>query len=72
MPRNDAIVIGAMVDLIKKIYGKPKIVDLTPRIIRRRGINLFQFEGIDYNYLFLLIKQDTGEVHSFSLWRELK
>jgi len=72
LPRNDAIVIGAMVDLIKKIYGKPKIVDLTPRIIRRRGINLFQFEGIDYNYLFLLIKQDTGEVHSFSLWRELK
>jgi len=72
LPRDDAIVIGAMLDAINNIYGKHKIIDFKPRFVNRNGIKYISFTGIDFNYLFLLIKQDTGEVHSFSLFREKK
>jgi len=72
LPRNDAIVTGAMLDVINTVYGKHLISDLTPRFVNRGGTNLIQFSGINHYFYFLLIKQDTGEIHSFSLWRERK
>lgn len=71
LPRNDATVIGAMKDVISTIYGE-RVVDATPSIVTRRGTNLIKLKGDRYSYLFLLIKEDTGEVHSFGIIKEKK
>ena len=70
LPRNDAIVIGAMIELINQAYGKHTGKNLLPQPVSRNGVNLLVFEGIDKNYYFLLIKEDTGEIHSMSFWSE--
>ena len=70
LPRNDSILIGAMLELVIKVYGKHQIVDLKPNIVNRNGQNLISFHGKGYEYFFLIMKQDTGEVHSISMWRE--
>lgn len=70
LPRDDTIVIGAMFELIMKIYGKHQITDLKPSIVKRNGRNLIRFHGIGYDYYFLILKQDNGEVHGLSMWRE--
>ena len=70
LPRQDAIVIGAMIELINQIYGKHKVKTLTPSIVEKNGMNTFMFGGIDGNYFFLPVKEDTGEVNSFIFWKE--
>jgi hypothetical protein len=67
LPRSDTIVIGAMLELINKVYGKHQVEDLKPKLIPRNGRNLICFRGIGYDYFFILFKQDTGEVHSISM-----
>lgn len=70
LPRDDTILIGAMLELVNTIYGKHQITDLKPNIVSRNGRNLIRFRGVGYDYLFLIVKQDTGEVHGLSMWRE--
>jgi len=70
LPRDDTIVIGAMLELVIRVYGKHQITNLKPDIVNRNGSNLIRFHGVGYDYLFLIIKQDTGEVHGLSMWRE--
>lgn len=70
LPRDDTILIGAMLELVNKVYGKHQIANLKPNIINRNGRNLIRFHGVGYEYLFLIVKQDTGEVNGFSMWRE--
>ena len=70
LPRDDGIVIGAMLEVINNVYGKHLGVDLTPELVPREGANLVRFKGKKHYYYFLLIKEDTGEVHSFMMWRE--
>jgi len=70
LPRDDATVIGAMMELINTIYGKHLLDNLTPTLVERDGRNLIRFKGKTHNYLFLLFKEDSGEVSSFSMWKE--
>lgn len=70
LPRDDTIVTGAMLEAINKIFGKTTIKDLAPQVVSRNGTNLIEFTGTDKNYYFLLVKEDTGEVHSMSFWSE--
>lgn len=70
LPRNDTIVIGAMFDLINTVYGEHKIVDQNPQLVYRNGTNVVLFKGVKKDYLFLIIKEDTGEVNSLTLWTE--
>jgi uncharacterized protein YgiM (DUF1202 family) len=70
LPRDDTVVIGAMLDVIGKVYGKHRVTDLNPKVVSRGGTNVVLFSGITEDYLFLIFKEDTGEVHSFTLWTE--
>lgn len=70
LPRNDTVVIGAIIEVINKTYGKNTVTDLEPKIVAREGKNLIMFKGTQGDYYFLLIKEDTGEVHSMAYWVE--
>jgi hypothetical protein len=70
LPRDDATVIGAMMELINVVYGEHLLLELTPKLVARGGTNLIQFKGVNHYYYFLLVKEDTGEVSAFSMWRE--
>jgi len=70
LPRNDTIVTGAMLDVINNIFGKHTVKNLQPKLITKNGVGIIQIDGINSNYYFMLVKEDTGEVHSFLLWTE--
>lgn len=70
LPANDITVKGAMAELINETYGKHMVTDLNPQIVSREGTNLIKFTGTKGDYYFLLVKEDTGEVHSLVYWRE--
>lgn len=70
LARNDGVLKGAMIKVMSDIYGKHKLVDLEPKLTQRNGTGLIYYTGEDYNYYFLIIKEDTGEVHSFTTWAE--
>lgn len=70
LPRDDTILIGAMFELVMRVYGKHQITDLKPNIVDRNGRKLIRFHGLGYDYFFFIVKQDTGEVNGFSMWRE--
>lgn len=70
LPRDDATVIGAMLESINTIYGKNNVADLSPQLVPRSGTNLIKFEGRIEDFYFLLIKDYSGEVNGFSLWTE--
>jgi hypothetical protein len=72
LPRDDAIVIGAMIEVLKVVYGKHIVVNLIPSLVEKRGTNVIRFEGTEVDYFFLLVKENTGEVNSFSMWTEAK
>lgn len=72
LPRNDAVMIGATLELLNKIYGKHLLTDLTPKIVPRKNGNVLQFEGEKYNYSFLIFKEDDGRINGFAMWREIK
>lgn len=70
LPRNDGILFGAMFELISRKYGNHKILSMEPELVYRNGVGLIKFEGVDGNYMFLIHKEDTGEIHSITFWRE--
>lgn len=72
LPRDDLAVTLAMLHCIGQFYGRDKLLDLRPTLVKRPKGNLARFNGVDTYYYFLPIKQDTGEVHSFILWGEPK
>lgn len=70
LAQNEGILKGAMIKVMTDIYGKHNLVDLEPKLTQRNGTGLIYYVGEDYNYYFLIIKEDTGEVHSFTTWAE--
>lgn len=70
LPRNDIIVAETMLEMINQVYGKHNIADLEPKMVEREGTNLIIFKGIENDYYFLIVKEDTGEVNSFTFWNE--
>lgn len=70
LPRDDTIVIGAMLDVLSTIYGSSRVTSSVPTLVPRRGRNLIKFTGRSEDFYFLVYKQDTGEVHSFAVWAE--
>ena len=70
LPQNDTILTGTMLEVVSRVYWKHTVKNLKPQMVPRNGINLIMFEGIGKNYYFLIIKEDTGEIHSMSFWAE--
>lgn len=70
LPLNDTIMIGAMIETITQVYGKHRLADLEPKLVQRNGIGLIYFEGVDYDYYFSIVKEDTGDINSFTMWTE--
>lgn len=70
LPRDDTTVTGAILDLINATYGNNTVTNLQPQLVERNGSTLVMFSGTEGNYYALLIKNDAGDVHSISYWRE--
>jgi len=68
--RDDVVMLGAMFESINKVYGEGLIADPAPQFTQREGTNLIAFRGIEYRYLFLIVKNEFGEPYSFTMWRE--
>ena len=72
LPRNDAVVTSMLKHLVRKVYGQAvaERLDESAHLEHRNGRNLIVLWGVQSKYLFGIIKEDTGEVHSFFMWRE--
>lgn len=70
LPRNDAIVVGAIKHIIDIAYNESLAVNSKPSLENRNGINLIKFNGNGSNYFVQIIKEDTGEVQSLVIWGE--
>lgn len=70
LPRNDGIVISAMIFLLNNTYEKHTLKNLQPGLVEKDGVNVFRFDAIDGYYYFTPIKEDTGEIYSFVFWKE--
>lgn len=70
LPRDDGVVVSAMLEVAAKTYGADAKIDPTPRPIEKDGQNLISFKGDGVTYYFLLVKEDTGEVNSLTYWKE--
>jgi len=70
LPRNDEIVVGAIKNLIFIAYNETIPDNSNPTLENRNGINFIKFNGKKSVYYVQLIKEDTGEVNSFTLWGE--
>lgn len=72
LAQNDGVLKGAMIKVMSDIYGKHNLIDLEPKLVERNGTGLIYYVGEEYNYYFLIIKEDIGEIHSFTTWAESK
>lgn len=72
LPRDDDIVVGAIKSVIAKSYNEILTDKSKATIEQRNGIGLIKLNGKKTNYYVQIIKEDTGEVHSFILWGENK
>lgn len=72
LPRNDGIVVGAIKYFITIAYNETISDNSNPSLENRNGINLIKLNGKKSIYYVQLIKEDTGEVNSFTLWGEPK
>lgn len=72
LPRNDEIVVGAIKNIISISYNETIPDNSNPTLENRNGINLIKFNGKKSVYYVQLIKEDTGEINSFTLWGEPK
>lgn len=85
LARNDTIMLGMMFEMVNKTYGERRLINSEPELVERNGVNLIKFGGVDGNYYFLIIKQETdevikengkefigraGEIYSFIYWVE--
>jgi hypothetical protein len=70
LPRDDAVVFGAISHLIHKFCGNPSLLSPNPEIIHRNGISIMKFKGRYRNYFVTIAKQDTGEVWGIMIWIE--
>jgi hypothetical protein len=68
LPRDDTIVVGAIRDVIRRVYqektsGAPYLVD------SGSSGKAIRIDGIKNGYLVVPIKEDTGEIHSLTIKR---
>lgn len=70
LPRDDKVVVGAIRDVIKRAYNDN--VTSSPSLKNRGGVNKIFIESKKSDYYVTLVKEDTGEVHSLIIERELK
>lgn len=70
LPRDDGVVVSAMLEVAAKTYGADAKIDPTPQPVEKNGQNLISFKGDGVTYYFLLVKEDTGEVNSLTYWKE--
>lgn len=69
LPRDDTIVVGAIRDVIRKVYkeetyGEPYVQNTTAGGTAVRAIRV---DGSKYGYLVVPIKEDSGEINSLTI-----
>lgn len=70
LPRNDAVVIGAMRHVAMNSFNAD-LSDAQPELVpSAMGVNVLRFVSAGKVYDFTIIKEDTGEVHSFVIERQ--
>ncbi|MDQ3019977.1 MAG: hypothetical protein M3R36_05320 [Bacteroidota bacterium] len=72
LPRNDVILVGAIKSVISKVYDETIPESSKATLENRNGMNLLKLKGKNSDYYVQLIKEDTGEIHTFILWGEDK
>lgn len=72
LPRNDNVVVGAIKYFILEIYNENILESSKPSLENRNGVNLIKINGNKSDYFVQLIKEDTGEINSITLWGEKK
>lgn len=70
LPRDDGVLVTALVELIGKTYGSNTEIDPSPQIVARDGVNLIALRGKRVTYYATPIKEDTGEINSLKYWAE--
>jgi hypothetical protein len=70
LKNDDRILVQAILELFMAIYGENSLIDPTPLLEARNGINLIKFRGDTAYYYVSPIKEDTGEIHTLLFWRE--
>jgi hypothetical protein len=63
LPRDDTIVTGAIRDVVKRAYNDD--ANGSPRLVDQGGSKAIRMDSKTSAYLTVLVKEDTGEVHSF-------
>lgn len=71
LSRNDSVVLGAIHKVTSQVFGSDVIGDIKPTLKELSGgANAIFFDTPSGKYYYLLSKEDTGEVHGFSFWKE--
>lgn len=70
LPNDDKTLIQAILEAMRTTYGGDAMIDPTPQLEERNGVNTIRFRG-DIGYYYVLpIKEDTGEIHTLMFWKE--
>lgn len=68
--RDDSVLVGAIRKVTSQTFSNDDIQAVIPTTEERNWVNLILFSTPSSKYYFYLVKEDTGEVHSFSFWKE--
>ncbi len=70
LPRDDGVLLGAISKVTSVEFGGDIIGNTKPTLEFRDGKNLLLFTTPSGKYYYLIFKEDTGEIWSFSFWKE--
>jgi hypothetical protein len=70
LKNDDRILVQAILDVFIEMYGENSLIDPTPLLEERNGVNLIKFRGDTGYYYVSPIKEDTGEIHTLMFWKE--
>lgn len=74
LPRNDSIVVSAARAVIESGYqektsGSPRLVTWS---VQGKAVNAIKLLGERHSFVVVPIKEDTGEIHTLSIWSTVK
>ncbi|MBD3366259.1 hypothetical protein GF360_02855 [candidate division WWE3 bacterium] len=70
LPRDDTTLTLALYELVTVTYGKNTVTDLEPKLEAQNDTIFITLKAEDGKYVFMPVKEDTGEVSSIVFWLE--
>ncbi|HRN70366.1 MAG TPA: hypothetical protein PLS49_04215 [Candidatus Woesebacteria bacterium] len=70
IPRSDKNLVEAIFRVFARTYGNDAQINPEPILKTIEGKTFITFRSNNENYYVFPIKEDTGEVHSFTYWKE--